>query len=111
MLLFYKKIILWYTFLRDIMKNKNNLIKEFSQTEFGKKQMPRLKRIIIYGILLLLFSIILLIEAIIKHKDIFQYVAAAILFVFGLIFIIGERRILNNNLIDYIKNKTKKKKK
>ena len=93
------------------MKNRKNLIKEFSQTDYGEIQMPRLKRIIIYGILLILCSIILLIESIVKHKGVFEYVAAAILFVFGLMFIIGERRILNNNLLTYIKERDKKKKK
>lgn len=86
---------------------KKELLSEFYQTDLGKKQKPRFKRLMLFSILLIIFSILLVIDGIIIHAGTFQYIASFILLVFGIMFLIGRHRIINNNLIDFIKKRKK----
>ena len=96
------------------MKNYKTLKKEekfkvkdkFIKTEYGAKQYGRFKRILIYGIILFIFAIYLLIDAIVTKANAFAYVASGISFVFSIFFII-ERNIVMNKVMNNYLNKKK----
>ena len=87
--------------------NKKKWLNEFKKTNFGKVQIQRYKRLLIYSILLFICSILLLLDGIFFSKDAFTYVASFILFVFASVFLIGRYSIMDKNLNDYLKNKKK----
>ncbi len=64
--------------------------KEFYESEFGKITRKRLMRILICGLLCLIYSIYLLIDAIILDAAIYQYILSGLTFIAAIVFIISR---------------------
>lgn len=78
----------------------------FYKTDFGKIQKPRFNRLLITSILLLIYGLYLLIEAVITKASIFSYTAAILILVISGVFFVGRSQIINKNVNNYlIKNK------
>lgn len=99
-----------------MLKNKyQNLNREekkktrigFYKTDLGKIQKPRFDRLLIISILLLIYSLYLIIEAIISNGSIFSYTASIIILTTSLVFYIGRKKILDKNMNDYLNKKNK----
>lgn len=88
-------------------EEKRKAREDFYKTDFGKEQKPRFNRLIIVSILLFLFSIYLLIDAIIKKDSIFAYTAAILLFIFSAVFFIGRHKVIVKNVNSYLIKKKK----
>ena len=91
----------YYSLTKD---EQYDLKEEFSNTEFGQNINKRLTRLIILGIMGLIFSIYLFMS----HSNIWEIITASILLIFSLIFLIAPHYIKINKLNDYlIKHKKK----
>lgn len=87
-------------------ENKIKYKKEYYQTNEGKYVKRKLLSALVCGILCLIISIYLLIDAYISHLGIWQYIYGSCVFVFGIMFIIFYFKILITKLNIYvIKNK------
>ena len=84
--------------------------KEFFETSFGKKQNVIFKRLLIYCIILFIFGILLLLEAIFIDKNIFSYLSSIIIIFFSIIFFICRYKVMVRNINNYLIEKRKKKK-
>lgn len=73
----------------------------FYRTPFGKELKPRLQRILIIGILLLIYASYLLIDAILK-KSIWGALAATAIYLFALFFLIGRHKIIVRDVNDFL---------
>ncbi len=83
-------------------RDKNKLKETFYQTEFGQNIKKRLIRLLIIGILSIIYSIYLLITS----ENIWELIMGIMLLSAGLIFILGSIFIRINKLNNYlIKNK------
>lgn len=96
-----------YKYDRLTKEEKEKAKKDFYNTDRGKNLKIRFNRILVYGIILLLFGIILLIEELIKGNSISQIIYGIILILFGVAFIIGRFIVIRKQVNDFI---TKKKK-
>ena len=84
---------------------RNKLKEEFYKTDIGKDLKLRLTRLLIIGILGILFSIYLFVS----NTSIFDIITGIILVIASLVFIIASFRLRITKLNDYlIKNKKKK---
>lgn len=88
-------------------EEKKKAREDFYKTDFGKEQKPRFDRLLMVSILLFLFSIYLLIDAIIKKDSIFAYIATFILFIFSAVFFIGRHKVIVKNVNSYLIKKKK----
>ncbi len=90
----------------SLSKEKRKKLKEeFYQTDIGKDLKLRLTRLLIIGILGILFSIYLFIS----NTSIFDIITGVILIIASLVFIIASFRLRITKLNDYlVKNKKKK---
>lgn len=101
-----------YKYQKLTKEEKKKAKVEFYQTTQGIELKARFKRIIIYSIILLIFGLYLLIEAIIKDNSYAQYIYASILIIFSIGFIILKYYIEMIKVNDYLtkpKKVTKKK--
>lgn len=84
---------------------RKKLKEEFYQTDIGKDLKLRLTRLLIIGILGILFSIYMFIS----NTSIFDIITGIILLIASLVFIIASFRLRITKLNDYlVKNKKKK---
>lgn len=101
-----------YKYQKLTKEEKKKAKVEFYQTTQGIELKTRFKRIIIYSIILLIFGLYLLIEAIIKDNSYAQYIYASILIIFSIGFIISKfyaEMIKVNDYLTKPKKATKKK--
>lgn len=101
-----------YKYQKLTKEEKKKAKVEFYQTTQGIELKTRFKRIIIYSIILLIFGLYLLIEAIIKDNSYAQYIYASILIIFSIGFIISKFYVEMIKVNDYLtkpKKVTKKK--
>lgn len=87
------------------------LKKEFFETENGKNLKVRFNRILIYSIILLICGLAFLVEAIIKHESITNYIYSALLIITGFVFIIARLKVINKQVVQYGLTKKEKKSK
>ncbi len=98
-----------YKYQRLTKEEKKEEKLKFYATERGKDLKNRFFRILVYSIMLILFGIVLLAEAITKNDSIAQYIYSVILIIFGIGFIIGRYIIMIRQVNDFIVKKPKKK--
>ncbi len=75
---------------------------EFYNTPFGKTLKPRFTRLLTIAILLIIYGICLIIEAIIKKGSIWSYISAIIIFIFAIVFLVGRQRVIIKKVNDYL---------
>ncbi|MEG0977548.1 MAG: hypothetical protein RSF02_03240 [Bacilli bacterium] len=93
-------------FQRMNKEEKLKAIKEYNETENGKKEKPRLTRLLIIGILCPCYSVFLFIDTIMTKHNFWAYALSVIMLIFGIVFLIGRHKILVRNVNSYvIKNK------
>ena len=85
------------------IEEKNKLKTSFYQTEYGKKINKLLIRLLIIGIIGLLFSIYLLIT----HVNIWDLITGIMLLIASIIFIIASFKLRINKLNDHLIKKKK----
>lgn len=92
---------------KEMNKNeKKELMNKYYQTENGKINKGRFLRLLICGILCIIYSITVVIEELIKQQSYWNYVLAAVMFIFGFIFLLGRQKVLRRNINYYLaKNK------
>lgn len=101
-----------YKYQKLTKEEKKKAKVEFYQTNQGIELKTRFKRIMIYSIILLVFGLYLLIEAIIKDNSYAQYIYASILIIFSIAFLISKYYVEMIKVNDYLtkpKKVTKKK--
>ena len=91
----------YYSLNKD---EKEKLKVEFYKTEYGKELGKRLNRLLVIGIIGIVFAIIL----IIWHKNIWDIVTSILLLIASIIFIISSFRIRIIKLNNYLVKKNKK---
>ena len=82
-------------------EEKKKLKKEFAKTKQGKDLLFRLKRLLIIGIIGIVFSILLLLVAFFNKESIFNYIEAIMLLIASVIFLIGSIRMKGKQLNNY----------
>lgn len=85
-------------------KEKKQIKKEYTATVLGKKQMNRITRILIYGILCFLYSVYITFDNIKKGSSILVYIFAGIVLVASVIFIYNYFNLKINCLNNYALN-------
>ena len=75
-------------------EEKKLLLKRYKNTEKGKYIMSKIRNVFIYGILSYVFAVYLLIDA----KNIWSYIGAFGLLIFGSVFIVASIRLYIKNL-------------
>lgn len=84
-------------------EEKEKLKKDFDNTEFGIRTNTRLKRILVWGILSLLFGLLL----IFSHSNIWEIISGILLLIASLVYFIGFYKIRIRNLNNYLISKKK----
>lgn len=84
-------------------EEKYNIKEEFYKTDFGKSINYRLNRLLITGVLGILFSIYLFIDA----KNTLNYIVAILLLISSIIFIVGSFKVRIVKINDYLVKKKK----
>ncbi len=74
---------------------------DFYKTNFGKSKKAIFTRLLIISFLLICYSLYLFISGLI-NKSIWSYVAAGILFICSLVFLIGRHKILVRDVNNYL---------
>lgn len=82
-------------------EEKKKLIAEYQKTEVGKNQLFRLKRLLIIGIVLIIFGILEILVAYFTKNGIWDYISGVICIITGIIFIISSFRIKGNSLNNF----------
>lgn len=83
-------------------QERKELKKEFLKTKFGKSQNIIYKRLLINSLLLFIFGLFLLIEALFFKKTIYAYLSCIIIFFFSITFFIGRYYAFKKNLNNYL---------
>lgn len=91
-----------YKYQRLTKEEKKKIKTEFYKTAQGNDLKVRFKRIMIYSIILIIFGLYLLIEAIIKDNSYAQYVYASILILFGIGFISSKYYVEMRKINDFL---------
>ncbi len=99
-----------YKYQRLSKKEAKEVKEAFYKTNQGIDLKKRFNRILIYSILLLLFGMYLIVDAIINNEATIEYVYAGLLILFSIIFLISRNYLVMIKVNDYLtKNTTKKK--
>lgn len=96
-----------YKYQKLTKEEKKKAKVEFYQTTQGIELKARFKRIMIYSIILLIFGLYLLIEAIIKDNSYAQYIYASVLIIFSIGFMISKYYIEMIKVNEYLTNPKK----
>ena len=89
----------------SLNKEERQVLKEeFSKSPLGKDVNIRLKRVVIIGIMLIIYSIYLLLF----QNNTFEIVSGISLIIIALLFIIGSYKIKINKLNDFLIKKQKR---
>ena len=88
-------------------EEKKEAAKKYYNTEQGKENKSRFTRLLIIGILCIIWGIVIIIDNLIQDGSIWEYVSAILVIIFGFVFLIGRIKIKNRNINNYL---TKKKK-
>lgn len=88
-------------------EEKKRILKEFYQTKNGRILKVRFNRLLLTGILLIIYGSYLIIDACLNHYSLLGITSGIILYVFALVFLVGRNKLLSKNIHNYIKNKGK----
>ena len=95
-----------------IKEEKKNIRERYRNTKRGQKMLPRLNRLIIEGLFLILFPIALVIAGLVtKEMHWWIWTLAIICLIMGLVFLIGQYIIRTNEYNNYLKIQNELKKK
>ncbi len=83
-------------------EEKKEAREKFYKTEFGQSLKPRFTRLLVVSILLFIYAIVLLLEAIIKHGSIWGYISSLIIFIFAIVFLIGRQKVISQKVNNYL---------
>lgn len=86
-------------------EEKQKAKNDFYQTDNGKNLKKRFDRLFLYSILLTMFAIYIVISAIIKDDEFYNYIYGISLFVMAIIFLIGRYKIYLENINNFIVKK------
>lgn len=88
-------------------KDEKRLAREkYYQTKVGAANKTRFIRLLICGLLCIIYSIVLVVDTIIEQKTYWYYILAGTMFIFGLVFLIGRAKLIVRNVNNYLlKNK------
>lgn len=75
---------------------------KYYNTPIGKTNKNRFNRLLLCGILAIIYSFILIIDTIIEEKSFWNYILAAVMLIFGLIFLIGRYKIIVRNVNNFL---------
>lgn len=89
---------------RMTKEEKKEIIGKYRKTEKGKYLMAKLKNVMICGIISYVYAIYLIIDA----KNIWSYIGALGVFIFGCVFIVSSIRLRNKNLNKFAINENEK---
>ena len=78
-------------------EEKKIILEKYKKTEKGKSMIPRLNRVVITGIIVVLIAGFLYYLAV-KSGSIWDYIYASMILIAGLVFIIGSIRIRGKEL-------------
>lgn len=91
---------------RDFSKEEKKQIRvEFYKTDFGKINKPRMTRLLIISLLLLIYSIYLFLDTLLNDGNIWGYVSMILILVFSIVFFIGRQKIFYRDLNNYLKKR------
>ncbi len=89
---------------RDLSNiEKKNIKEKYYLTESGKINKKRFNRLLIYGLLCLIYALVLVLDAIINKAGVINYIFASFMFIFALIFLIGREKVLIRNINSFLK--------
>ena len=88
-------------------EEKKKLIEDYKKTELGKNNLFRFKRLLIIGIIGIVFAIVECLVAYFNKDDIWDYISAGILFIASIIFVVGSIRIKGKQLNNFAIKKKK----
>ena len=87
-------------------EEKKEATLKYYQTKAGQENKLRFFRLLMLGILLIIYSFGLLIYNYMeKNNSLWDYIWCAIIFIFGLVFIIGRYKIKIKKVNDYLTKK------
>ena len=87
-------------------QEKKATLNKYYQTDMGKINKKRFLRLLIYGILCITYSLVLIIEQLMKNSSLWNYIMALVMFIFGLVFLIGRHKLIIRSINYYlVKNK------
>ena len=96
------KILKKYKYQRLTKEEKHKAKQEFYQTNQGIDLKKRFQRVLIYSIILILFGVYLLIEAIMKKNSYAQIIYGSLLIIFGIIFLFARAYITMKKTNDFL---------
>ena len=80
---------------------KKKLKQKFIQTEYGKNLLHRLNRLLIIGLIGIVFAIFEFVISFLNKDDIFDFISAVLLLVISIIFIISSIKTKTKQLNNY----------
>ncbi len=87
-------------------QERKEILNKYYQTDMGKINKNRFLRLLIYGILCITYSLVLIIEQLIKNSSLWNYIMALVMLIFGLVFLIGRHKLIIRSINYYlVKNK------
>ena len=87
-------------------KERQNLIQKYYATDNGKIAKNRFLRLLIFGWACIIYGFIVIITTLINDDSFWNYLMAFFVLLFGLVFLMGRKKILIRNLNNYLqKNK------
>ena len=92
-------------FQRLSKEEKKKAIDNYYATVAGEEDKKRFKRIMIYGILCLIYGTYLIVEQIITKISIANYILGGLLLIAGCVFLIGRHKIIVKKVNDFIVRK------
>lgn len=88
-------------------EEKKEAVLKYYNTEQGKENKARFTRLLIIGILCIIWGIVIIIDTIIQDGALWEYISAILVIGFGFVFLIGRAKIKARDVNNYL---TKKKK-
>jgi len=96
-------------FERLSKEEKKEAINGYYQTKKGQINKDRFFRLKLIGGICLIWSVYLVVDAFIRGYNIWNYIMATLLFIFGIIFFVGRYKVLCRDVNNYLINKQSKK--
>ena len=94
-------------FQRLSKEEKQKAINDYYKTTSGEENKKRFKRILIYGIICIVYGTYVIIEQIINNVSNFNYAFGATLLIAGLFFLIARHRVIVQKVNNYLIKKKK----
>ncbi len=90
-------------YLKMSKEEKRFAREKYYKTESGKINKGRFSRLLLCGILSIIYALFLIVDGIIKKSSFWVYIFAAFIIVFGIVFLVGRHKILIRNMNSFLK--------